>query len=625
MKIDTTAGKPVHKHERKKSKSKKTKKKGISQKSSDETQKPEIGTVVEEDPLVDFQAKSEKGQTDIEESTSSYSKRPSATTAHKAKVAVKPAADVNANAVPDPIPEGGLTASVIYLPTTLTVPPTATVGTTPTFTPGFSPLPPGLGFLGSTATTTSLSSTLAAVVTQTTSASTRQQVSSSHQKHVSPAAIVLIVAGIAAAFLGVFIVYRACFKPPKRKYPTPSLPILQDAFPDEQQPADEESLFGGKERPLSKGSNTLWTWTQYSQPTAQKTEPGNITGSYNQQGNFILEKQTMSTLDEKDTFPYGTNPTKNSATNVSAPQQMQTALTRAARRVSAMSMSIYPGSPQSTGGVGIALCGSGTLTGDGMPVLQRNTSKTNRRLSRSRRSMRQSVFIAEEGNNDTVTDIYDGVQTSHVTPVQPSLPMSNSYQGRAPVKAPYAPGTLLRASATVSGTSPSYKPDYSNPFEEASYVLPPVSPALKSDERRERDTRALTSALGLASPQPTLYPDDSVTLAGGRRASRLGGHGRAQSEMLSPGMEASARLGNLMLEEFTRDGAADGATKKGVRKRADDKPPRVPSPPPMPSLAQMALAHANSEEYNDYRSPTYSIYGLYEADRKSRQTGEGGY
>jgi hypothetical protein len=52
--------------------------------------------------------------------------------------------------------------------------------------------------------------------------------------------------------------------------------------------------------------------------------------------------------------------------------------------------------------------------------------------------------------------------------------------------------------------------------------------------------------------------------------------------------------------------------------RADDKPPRVPSPPPLPSLTQMGLAHANPEAFANYRSPTYSIYGLYEADRKSK-------
>ncbi|KAJ8496515.1 hypothetical protein ONZ51_g1061 [Trametes cubensis] len=120
---------------------------------------------------------------------------------------------------------------------------------------------------------------------------------------------------------------------------------------------------------------------------------------------------------------------------------------------------------------------------------------------------------------------------------------------------------------------------------------------------------------------------------------------------MSPGMEASARLGNLMLAEFTSmaslpstrtvanapgtsagsggagmngtGGSKPRVTRKNVR--PDDKPPRVPSPPPLPSLAQMAMAHANPDEYADYRSPTYSIYGLYEAERKSRLPSEAGF
>ncbi|KAL6300128.1 hypothetical protein BKA93DRAFT_803035 [Sparassis latifolia] len=229
-------------------------------------------------------------------------------------------------------------------------------------------------------------------------------------------------------------------------------------------------------------------------------------------------------------------------------------------------------------------------------------------------------------------DVYDGAQVTSPVPSPNALPKSKSVQGRARVKTPYAPG-VLRTSSSVSaflGRDP-------NPFEDSQYILPPLSPALKTDALRERDTRALASALGLASPpppspQPTLYPDDSIT----RRQSRVIGHGRGQSEAMSPSMEASARLGNLMLADFTSMAslpstrAISGSDQppvrtKSTRKRADDKPPRVPSPPPMPSLAQMALAHTNPQDYADYRSPTYSIYGLYEADRKSRAPGEGGY
>ena len=199
----------------------------------------------------------------------------------------------------------------------------------------------------------------------------------------------------------------------------------------------------------------------------------------------------------------------------------------------------------------------------------------------------------------------------------------------------------MRASTTLGALS-----SQDNPFDDSQYVLPPLSPALKNDATRARDTKALASALGLASPTPlspqtTVYPDDSITLAGERRRSRPLSQvrSRPQSQMLSPNTEASARLGNLMLANFasmtslpstrtvsgTADTGAAGGRAKVTRKRTDDKPPRVPSPPPLPSLAQMALSSANPEEYGDYRSPTYSIYGLYEADRKSRAPGEGGY
>jgi len=105
-----------------------------------------------------------------------------------------------------------------------------------------------------------------------------------------------------------------------------------------------------------------------------------------------------------------------------------------------------------------------------------------------------------------------------------------------------------------------------------------------------------------------------------------------RSEMPSP-TSMSAALGSLMLQDFPS--TATFASFKSSnnsnnvdpfanpvepimsttrKKVAHDKPPRVPSPPPLPSLAQMALANADP----DYRSPTYSIYGYYEAQRKSK-------
>jgi len=99
----------------------------------------------------------------------------------------------------------------------------------------------------------------------------------------------------------------------------------------------------------------------------------------------------------------------------------------------------------------------------------------------------------------------------------------------------------------------------------------------------------------------------------------------------TPPVDSSATLGSLMLVDFgsglptTKSfGESLGdQTSHMALQRADDKPPRVPSPPPLPSLTQMGLAHANPEAFANYRSPTYSIYGLYEADRKSKATSFG--
>jgi hypothetical protein len=91
-------------------------------------------------------------------------------------------------------------------------------------------------------------------------------------------------------------------------------------------------------------------------------------------------------------------------------------------------------------------------------------------------------------------------------------------------------------------------------------------------------------------------------------------------------VDGSAALGSLMLMDFGTEHTDKtavssskplGGTRGPPKKTAHEKAPQIPSPPPMPSLAQMALEHANPEAYADYKSPTYSIYGFYEHERKS--------
>ncbi|OBZ75417.1 hypothetical protein A0H81_04293 [Grifola frondosa] len=501
--------------------------------------------------------------------------------------------DVDVNAVPAPAPDTGL-ASTFQRPATihtgiLPVIPSRTITVPPTS--GFSPLPPFTALSATTSLITFASSSLPTTAGSrgTSVAPDTKRPQAQTPKHLPTVIIALLAVGVA---------FLLSLEPS----------LSSDAFSDRNvHYADEESLFGGKERISGRpGSNVLWTWTQYTQPSVNKPQPaliGSQKTADTEDGylGFIPPKTAATDFNEKGGYPFAVETTSNCGAPSGPPplQQVQSALTRAANRVSAMSMSMYPGSPQSTipdHSIGIAVGGASPLTADGMPVLQRSASKAStRRLSKNRRSLYYSSVPEKIGPfEDPSSDVYGGAQMmSPQLPIQPvpkvALRRSNSIQGRARVKAPYGPGSLL----------PRRRPP---------------------------------------SPQPTLYPDDSITLAGDRRHPRLPGHNRVQSEAMSPSMEASARLGNLMLEEFTSMAslayarpptgiiAPSSTTKSKIpRKRADDKPPRVPSPPPLPSLAQMALAHTNPEDYTDYRSPTYSIYGLYEAQRKSRLPGEGGY
>ncbi|KZT09529.1 uncharacterized protein LAESUDRAFT_741804 [Laetiporus sulphureus 93-53] len=573
---------------------------------------------------------------------SATSKAKDAETTHASLTKIN--TDVDVNAVPDPIPDTGLSLTT-SLPGTLTVytgvPPAIASAT---HTPGFSPLP---SLTPPPALITSVASTPYSLApSHNDNAASAALDSQGPQTQTHPArqlsAVIIVLIGIGSAFLLllVFVLCRMFRKRRRWSYPTPSRPILQDPFADRATDGDEESLFGGKERISGRpGSNGLWTWTQYPHPSLEKSQVIHAINEHASNGStrrLVEEAQQLSSCYEEK---HSTTAVSHrlSRADTTLPPPVQQTLGRAAKRVSAVSASIYPGSPQSTldtSAIGLAIGSASPFTADGTPLLQRNASKaSNRRMSRSRRSVRYSLH--ENVNASVPADAYDGVQASSRNP-SPGVVhrKSSSLQGRARVKAPYAPGSVLRASSTVAA----FAAAQSNPFDDSQYVLPPLSPALKTEATRERDTKALTSALGLASPpplspQPTLYPDDSITLAGDRRNKR---NTRPQSQLLSPSTEASARLGNLMLAEFssmaslpsTRTIAGTGEstlTRNRSRKRTDDKPPRVPSPPPMPSLAQMALAHTNPDDFADYRSPTYSIYGLYETDRKSRAPGEGGY
>lgn len=541
--------------------------------------------------------------------------------------------DVDDNAVPNPAPDNAPTRTTLVISHTggvysgvlPVIPPSTTQSVA---TSGFSPLPPLAAFATSlsavtVATSAHISSSVAAPSSTLGSIKSQPANKPPATKRLPTVSIILLVVGAVLVLGGLVAVIRVYMRPRKHKYPTPSRPVLQDPFQDKpKRDADEESLFGGKERSSTRpgSKEVLLNWTQYPHTSVIKPLPTlDVRGP--QSGASPKRSSRELAQDGGFSFPGLTvTPAGNYGT-------------RSPSRLSVVSASVYPGSPASTHAVGIAVGGS-PLTADNLPLLQRsNTKSSARRLSQAARGgVRRSVIPSTYGTSD----LYGATSPVPETPMPPASSKPTA-AGRARVKAPYAPVSLIRTStaAPAQMTSPVQE---SNPFEEASYILPPLTPVMKSEDRRLHDTKALAHALGLSSPGPvppspqtTLYPDDSITLAGDRRRSS-----RTRSQLMSPSMDAGARLGKLMMGDFQSTTSlapvrnvpepAGGARGKLIpRKRVEEKPPRVPSPPPMPSLAQMALAHNNPQDFEDYRSPTYSIYGLYDPDRKSKNPGEGGY
>ncbi|KAJ7097827.1 hypothetical protein B0H15DRAFT_822861 [Mycena belliarum] len=312
-------------------------------------------------------------------------------------------------------------------------------------------------------------------------------------------------------------------------------------------------------------------------------------------------------------------------------QQVHSAFARAASRLSIASASMYPASASNNPNYGLVT----SFTADGHPVMERVNPRALQRSRSSTVGERNKDRPLSKTTRYSYGFAYDGaeVMSPQLTVRSPAVPSTPAMPGRTRIKSSYY--AHPRTSAMPPSRSTSIK-------------VRDTKPPLSHHKPELRDTKGLASALGFgspvtvypSSPQPTLYPDDSLSIveatrpskgvykkpAPGNRGSRVIG-GDERRLAVSPTLDPTAALGNLMLMDFS--GAGESAarlvsastatlTPKKTMSRSEDKPPRVPSPPPLPSLTQMGLEHANPEAYAEYRSPTYSIYGLYETDRKSR-------
>lgn len=457
--------------------------------------------------------------------------------------------DVQADALPNPIPASGH-SSARPAPTTLVI--------HPTFTPVSQPTSTVMGVeQHATFASSSASSPDASYSPFPTFPAKKIQISTENRL------LVIIFASLGGAFFIVilFVIIKIRNRPKRRMHPTPSLPVLQDAFPDREKPLGEDSpVFGGRERfsaSLGRGEKDKWTWTQY-------------------QSNKDTRDVFADPL-EKGTYLHPT----------AQPRKQPSLLSRSFSHFSAIST--YTSKSEVAG-----LLQGPSFTAD--PFADRPKLRNSYRNDRNTIRISVRDCDADEPENP----LYYG--EAEVMPVVVQAPPATLTTGRERIKAPYTVGSC----PSMNSISPCIVPSTSNesdPFQDTPFL---DTPYIKTDARRERDTQALTAALGLHSPgsrrssvftRSQLYLDDD------------------RSTMPGSPIDAGVHLGNLMMSDYLATPLSPVMPLRTPgRNRVNDKPPRVPSPPPMPTLAQMAMS-GNEADYDTYRSPTYSLYGIYSSTR----------
>ena len=441
--------------------------------------------------------------------------------------------------------------------------------------------------------------------------------------------VAIVLSAVGGSFLLVALVVAARIRSRRnrRRYlQTPSLPIPQDTFADP--PTEESPIFGGKER-FSAGAagKEKWTWTQY---------------------------RSKSPLREADKDPFSDSFAKpHRSSNTLHPTEPALRkpgfLERSLSHISALSA--YSAKSDVAGLVANASAPgftSAASTADHAAANTHSSKPEGTRASLRQSNDKQAIRITVRDWDASSADeyVYDGIEDLPEAITHLPVPTSNVHStqaiGRERVKAPYPVGSCPSISASmnsvaVSAMTPSNTTTIicADPFDDLSpYVAGPSTS--KTPTRRERDTQALTVALGLDSPQ--LEPQARAAPSRGRtsvlrRSHTLGHHTSFVSvpESLSSPCPSDdgLRLGKFMLRDYRRSslslprGQGPSVAPLNIRSHGnstshkatvDDKPPRVPSPPALPSLAQMAMSQA--ADYETYRSPTYSLYDVY-ADRGS--------
>ena len=441
-------------------------------------------------------------------------------------------------------------------------------------------------------------------------------------------AIVMSVVGGSFLLVALVVIARIRSRRNRRRYlQTPSLPIPQDTFPDP--PAEESPIFGGKERfSASTAGKEKWTWTQYrSKSPLREAEKDPFSDS------FAKPHPSSNTLHPNEPPVRKPGFLERSLSHISALSAYSTAKSDVVGLVANASAP--------------AFASATTITDHATTNPHPNKSEGARaslRQSKDKQAIRITVRDWDASSEDEY--IYDGIEDSpevitHLPVPTLNVPSTQAI-GRERVKAPYPVGSCPSISVSMNSIAASTMAPSNttvaraDPFDDPSpYVVGPSTS--KTSTRRERDTQALTVALGLDSPklepQARAIPNHGRTPVL-RRSHTLAHHTSFVSvpeTMSSPcPSDDGSGLGKFMLRDYRRSSLSlprgqappPPVTPLNLRshgdltshKVVDDKPPRVPSPPALPSLAQMAMSQA--ADYETYRSPTYSLYDVY-ADRGS--------
>ena len=504
--------------------------------------------------------------------------------------------------------------------------------------PTFSPLPPLLSVIPSSSISAVDSSvSVPSPPTEDLPTANALGTSTQHrallQNKLAMPVIILLAVASGCLFLGACIITKSCTARSRRRRLKPLLSVLEKAYPDEDDfECKGSSIFGGKEQfsPAPGRISTEWSWVQYPIPSSQPSAQATMHDARNQK-KYEQAFTNFVSHDPASQYPFSSTGCTHQFPTEPEPmvQQSLHAVTHSTESEPKVTVAKHS-SQTPVGTVGLPLDGvvqGPVSTTDGHDVIESRHRSKNQSREQKRRSSGVGSIIAYDGA-EVSSPIFEATFQPIATPVLSTMP-AVAQEGRARVQSSYfvnrpftrfsvLPETFAIGTATKVNLTHAHVHSIENEVNLTTQM---------SDDQRERQTKALAHALGLpsprceyvvCSPQPSLYPDHSthtrdssgpssdsiVTMESGSSLSGSSNQSFDNLEKLSSVLENESACKTKRLKKKT--GCSDS-----------DKPPRVPSPPPLPSLTQMGLEHANPEAYSNYRSPTYSIYGLYDGERKS--------